>query len=252
MVYTTEEVETSYKALIQLGECYNKDKSLQGRFVLTGGWAPYFITLNRFQHTGSRDIDLVLSLELMKIYTNIVRLMTENLGYRQTGPFEFLRTDNDITYEVHFLCEPKHVPPNIGTYRIQRGLYPFVIRGSSIVFDNNFFQQIGDTKILVSGPVASISLKAHAFDIDANRIKDPYDIYAILISVDNIDQLLSSWASSNPFVEESLELLRRTFESETSRGPAGAAEYLIANPSERVEFAARVYTSVNSILDKIP
>ena len=95
---------------------------------------------------------------------------------------------------------------------------PFVVRGSSIAFENRFDQQIGDTKILVSGPVASISLKAHAFDNNTNRIKDPYDIFAIIYSVVNIDRLLSSWASINPFVEESLELLRRIFESGTSPG----------------------------------
>jgi len=252
MVYTAEEVETSYKALTQISESFNRNKNLRNRFVLTGGWAPYFITSNRFEHAGSRDVDLALSLELMKIYANIVRLMTENLGYKQTGPFEFTRTDDKITFEVHFLCEPEHIPPNIQTYRIQRGLSPFVVRGCSIVFDDNFSQKIGDTEILVSGPVASISLKAHAFDIDGNRIKDPYDIYAIMTSVDKIDPLLSSWASNNPFVEESIELLRMIFASETSPGPTGAAEYLIANPSERAEYAARVFTSVNSILSKIP
>jgi len=252
MVYTKEEVETSYKALTQIGERFNLNKNLRNRFVLTGGWAPYFITLERFEHTGSRDVDLVLSLELMKIYANIVRLMTENLGYRQTGPFEFSRTDDGITFEVHFLCEPEQIPADLQTYKIQRGLSPFIVRGCTIVFDDNFSQKIGETEILVSGPVASISLKAHAFDIDGNRIKDPYDIYAIMITVDNIDQILSSWASNNPFVEESIELLRMIFASETSPGPTSAAEYLIADPSERARYAADVFTSVNSILNKIP
>ena len=251
MVYTKEEVDTSYQALVQLSESFDRNRNLQNRFVLTGGWAPYFISLEKFDHTGSRDVDLALSLELMKIYANVVRLMTENLEYEQTGPFEFTRTDNDITFEVHFLCEPEHMPSNIQTYRIQRGLSPFVVRGCSIVFNDNFSQKIGDTTILVSGPVASISLKAHAFDVDGNRIKDPYDIYAVMTSVDKIDQLLSSWTSKNPFVEESIELLRMTFASETSPGPTGAAEYLIANPSERAEYAARVFASVNSILSKI-
>jgi len=252
MVYTAKEVETSYKALTEISESFNRNKNLRNQFILTGGWAPYFITLNAFDHTGSRDVDLALSLKLMKIYANIVRLMTENLTYTQTGPFEFTRTDDDITFEVHFLCEPEHIPPNIHTYRLQRGLSPFVVRGCSIVFDDNFSQKIGDTQILVSGPVASVSLKAHAFDIDGNRIKDPYDIYAIMTSVKKIDQLLSSWTSHNPFVEEAIELLRTMYASETSPGPTAAAEYLIANPTERGEYAARVFTSINTILKKIP
>jgi hypothetical protein len=76
-------------------------------------------------------------------------------------------------------------------------------------------------------------------------------IYTVLISVDRIDQLLSKWASKNPFVAESIELLKTSFASETSAGPTAAAEYLMETPSERAEYAARVFTSVNSILRKI-
>lgn len=252
MVYTKEEVETSRRALIEISESFNRNKDLRNKFALTGGWAPYFISLNVFEHTGSRDVDLVLSLELMEIYANIVRLMKENLLYKQTGRFEFTRTEGDITFEVHFLCEPEHIPPNMRFYRMQRGLSPLVVKGCSIVFDDNFLQKIGDTKILVSGPIASISLKAHAFDNDGNRIKDPYDIYAIMISVDKIDQLISSWSSKNTFVKESVELLRMVFASETSLGPTGAAEYLLADPSDRAEYARRVFTSVDSVLSKVP
>jgi len=251
MVYTPEQVEASYKALTEISERFSRNKNFHNKFVLTGGWAPYFISSGKFEHIGSRDIDLALSPEIMKIYANIVQLMTENLRYKQTGPFEFQRTDGEITFEVHYLCEPEHIPPNTQTYRIQRGLSPFIVRGCSIVFDDNFSQKIGDTKILVSGPIASISLKVHAFDIDGNRVKDPYDIYAVMISTKDIDKLLSSWASTHPYVNEAVQLLRRTFESETASGPTGAAEYMIANPSERGEYAARVFTSVNSILTKI-
>lgn len=112
-------------------------------------------------------------------------------------------------------------------------------------------QGLDKTEILVSGPIASIVLKAHAFDNDGNRIKDPYDIYSILVSVPKIEQLLSSWASRNAFVAESIELLQTSFASETSAGPTSAAEYLIAAPSERGAYAALVFTSVNSILKKI-
>lgn len=251
MVYTRAQVETSYKALNEISEMFNRNKNLRGKYVLTGGWTPYFITLGKFEHTGSRDVDLVLSLELMKTYARIERLMVEKLGYAKTGPFEFSRTEKEITYEVHFLCEPEHAPKDVSTYRIQEGLSPVVIKGCSIAFEDNFTQKLDETEILVSGPIASIALKAHAFDDDGNRIKDPYDIYSIFVSVQKIDQLLSSWASKNPFVAESIELLQASFASETSAGPTSAAEYLIAAPSERGEYAAIVFTSVNSILAKI-
>lgn len=251
MVYTKQQVDVSFKALIEISEAFNRDKNLQGRFVLTGGWAPYFISLGRFNHTGSRDIDMVLSLELMKVYPTIERLLTERLKYEQTGAFEFVRTDSDVTFEAHFLCEPEHVFYKQGTYRIQKGISPAIISGCSIAFADNFSQEIGKTKILVSGPVASISLKAHAFDNNSNRVKDPYDIYSIMVSVDGIDLLLSKWASTSSFVAESIELLRKAFESETSDGPTSAAEYLIESISERAAFAARVFASVNSILKSI-
>jgi len=251
VVYTKEQVEVSHKALNEISETFNRSKNLQKKFVLTGGWAPYFITFGKFDHTGSRDIDLVLSLELMKTYSSIERLLTEKLRYEQRGPFEFVRTDGEITFEVHFLCEPEHIPSNSQTYRIQTGLSPVIISGCSIAFQDNFNQKLGETEILVSGPVASISLKVHAFDNNTNRIKDPYDIYSIMVSVDKIDALLSKWASSNSFVAESVELLKKAFASETSAGPTGAAEYLIEAPSERATYAARVFTSVNSVLKKI-
>jgi hypothetical protein len=252
VVYTKEQVEVSYRALNELSEAFNRDKTLQKNFILTGGWAPYFITLGKFDHTGSRDIDIVLSLELMKTYPSIEKLLTEKLEYKQTGPFEFVRTDGEVTFEAHFLCEPEHIHNNSSTYRIQRGVSPVIISGCSIAFKDNFVQKLRATEILVSGPVASISLKAHAFDNNGNRIKDPYDIYSIMVSVENIDSRLSKWASKNPFVAESIELLRKAFESETSEGPAGAAEYLIEAPTERAAYAARVFTAVNSILKKIP
>jgi hypothetical protein len=187
----------------------------------------------------------------MKTYARIERLMIEKLGYVKTGPFEFSRTDDEVTSEVHFLCEPEHVPNDMSTYRIQEGLSPVVIRGCSIAFEDNFTQKLDETEILVSEPIASIALKAHAFDNDGNRIKDPYDIYSILVSVEKIDQLLSSWASRNPFVAESIELLETSFASETSPEPTSVAEYLTATPSERAEYATRVFTSVNSVLKKI-
>lgn len=251
MVYTKEQVETSFRALAELAKSFNKNKNLRGKFVLAGGWAPYFITLGKFDHTGSRDVDLVLSLEIMKIYANIVRLMTEILKYSQTGPFEFTRTDSDITFEVHFMCEPKHIPPNTWTYRIQRGLSPFIVEGCTIVFEDNLLQEVDGTEILVCGPVASISLKVHSFSVNESRIKDPYDIYAIMSSVDDIAKILSLWAKKNTFVEESIELLRGFFDSETAAGPAAAAEYLITVPSERGEYAARVFSVITNVLKKI-
>lgn len=73
----------------EISEAFNRNKNLRGKYVLTGGWAPYFITLGKFEHTGSRDVDLVLSLELMKTYARIERLMVEKLGYTKLDLLNF-------------------------------------------------------------------------------------------------------------------------------------------------------------------
>ena len=49
MVYTKEQVEVSHKALNEISETFNRSKNLQKKFILTGGWAPYFITLGKFE-----------------------------------------------------------------------------------------------------------------------------------------------------------------------------------------------------------
>lgn len=58
-------------------------------FVLAGGWAPYFLTKDYFDHCGSKDIDLVPRPSVMKKYESI-REKVERLGYRETlNPFRF-------------------------------------------------------------------------------------------------------------------------------------------------------------------
>lgn len=61
-MYAREITETSKSALLELGlslQMYQND------MVLSGGWAPYFITENYFEHCGSIDIDLVLKTTIM-------------------------------------------------------------------------------------------------------------------------------------------------------------------------------------------
>ena len=78
MVYTKHQVDVSFKALNELSETFNRDKDLQKRFVLTGGWAPYFISLGKFDHTGSRDIDLVLFRDIFDFAPECLRTKEGN------------------------------------------------------------------------------------------------------------------------------------------------------------------------------
>ncbi|MDH5635996.1 MAG: hypothetical protein OEY47_04955, partial [Candidatus Bathyarchaeota archaeon] len=79
-MYDQSLTEASKSALIEVCcalTLYKKD------FVLAGGWAPYFLTKNFFDHCGSKDIDIVLKPAIMVKYESIRKTMG-NLGYRQT------------------------------------------------------------------------------------------------------------------------------------------------------------------------
>ncbi len=102
-MYAKEKVQLSLKCLGELAEVFNRNRDLRNRFVLTGGWAPYFITKERFEHTGSIDIDLVLSNSVLIAYTKIADIMKNILGYEQTAPFEFTKKMDNVVMQVHFL-----------------------------------------------------------------------------------------------------------------------------------------------------
>jgi hypothetical protein len=85
-MYDRNLTEASRSALVELCSALNAYKEY---FVLAGGWAPYFLTKDYFDHCGSKDIDLVLRPSIMKKYESI-REKVERLGYRETlNPFRF-------------------------------------------------------------------------------------------------------------------------------------------------------------------
>lgn len=235
MVYKKEEIEQSLKCLFDVAHVFNKHRSLMNRFVLTGGWAPYFITKGRFEHTGSRDVDLVLKPTIMIAYTKIAKLMKDALYFEQTRPFEFVKWMDDVRTEVHFLCEPesiKDLPKDMAIYKMQEGLYPTIIDGCSIVFKDCFKQQIESGRkketILMSDLVSTLSLKAHAFD-NRRSEKDAYDIYVLIThgrdSINEVVEEIKKW-KNNKFVTESIKIIKSLFNTVSSVGPIRAATYL--------------------------
>jgi len=56
-MYAREMTEVSKSALLELGLSL---KRYHDDIVLTGGWAPYFISKGYFEHCGSIDIDLAI------------------------------------------------------------------------------------------------------------------------------------------------------------------------------------------------
>ena len=106
-MYAKEMTEASRSALLELGlelKRYHND------MVLTGGWAPYFITKDFFDHCGSIDIDLVLRTEVMLKYDTIKKSVIR-LGYSQENEFRFSRTvkspvdGKDYGIHLDFLCD---------------------------------------------------------------------------------------------------------------------------------------------------
>lgn len=112
----------------------------QNDFVLAGGWAPYFLTRNYFDHCGSKDIDLVLKPAIMTRYESI-RKIIKNLGYEETSnPFRFKKNvissidKKKYTINVDFLTEPEAAEQILPFVKVQEDLTACLIQGSSIVF----------------------------------------------------------------------------------------------------------------------
>jgi hypothetical protein len=59
-MYDRDATETSKGALVELCRALRQYRS---DMVLAGGWAPYFLVRNYFDHCGSIDIDFVLKRE---------------------------------------------------------------------------------------------------------------------------------------------------------------------------------------------
>jgi len=81
--------EASKGALLEL--CMSLSQ-YRHEFILVGGWAPYFLTRQHFDHCGSVDIDFVLKPSIIPRYHSIKEVI-ESLGYRRPGTLSDLRED---------------------------------------------------------------------------------------------------------------------------------------------------------------
>lgn len=188
-LYPREITEASKSALLELGialDQYHDD------IVLTGGWAPFFITKDHFQHCGSMDIDLALKTDILPKY-EYIRKIIESLGYVEERPFRFNRTirshidGKDYSIELDLLCERDGAKYVNGLCEVQEDLHACVFDGVSLAFDYNFEQEIetylpgngiSKTKIKVTDLVGSLALKGNAL-LKRGKPKDSYDIFAL-------------------------------------------------------------------------
>jgi hypothetical protein len=142
-MYDRDATETSKGALVELCRALRQYRS---DMVLAGGWAPYFLVRNYFDHCGSIDIDFVLKPKVMERYENIKQIL-ERLGYTPTrSVFRFERTVTSsrsgtvYKIEVDFLTEPEGAEalPSEWLASVQADLRACIIEGCSIVFNHNY------------------------------------------------------------------------------------------------------------------
>jgi hypothetical protein len=188
-LYDRNLTEASKSALAELCSTLTIYKN---DFVLTGGWAPYFLTKNHFDHCGSKDIDLVLRPAIMTRYESI-RNIIKNLGYEETpNPFRFEKNvtspldKREYRINVDFLTEPEAAEQILPLVKVQDDLTACLIEGSSIVFKFQYENEIeatlpNDGNISVTVSTADIvgALTMKGLALPRLNDKDSYDIYAI-------------------------------------------------------------------------
>lgn len=263
-MYAREVTETSKCALLELGLSL---KRYSDDMVLAGGWAPYFLARDYFEHCGSIDIDLVLRTKVMPKYDSIRKSVAE-LGYVIENPFRFSRTLKSPIdakdYEIHldFLCDKegsKYV-----TQKVQSDLDAFVFEGLNLVFEFNFEQEIkatlpnngeAETAIKVVDLVGSLVLKGKALN-GRFKPKDAYDVFALThfnggpkqaASYFNENVSAKKLSSQNKqFLEHSLLVIREKFKDANQVGPFQVETFTEGKYKRQV-----VAAQVNSFLDAV-
>ena len=188
-MYDRNQTEASKSALVELSSALH---SYRNDFVLAGGWAPYFLTKDHFDHCGSKDIDLVLKPSVMVKYESI-RKTAERLGYKETSnPFRFEKNvvspldKKEYSVAVDFLTEPQAAKKAFPLIRVQKDLTACLIPGSSIVFKFQYENEIEGTlpkggnatvDINMADIVGALTMKGLALPRLVD--KDSYDIYAM-------------------------------------------------------------------------
>lgn len=246
-MYDRDATETSKGALVEIGVALGRYRH---DLVLAGGWAPYFLSRDYFDHCGSIDIDFVLRPQVMVRYDSI-RATVEDLGYKQTeNIFRFKRTVKShrsgkrYEIELDFLTEPRGARALLDEWLIpvQADLRACLIEGSSLVFTFNYEQEIlgvipGDgeasANVQVADIVGSLTMKGRVLE-DRLKEKDSYDIYAVagfhmgepakaakaFLSKIKQKGRKKHWG----LISSSLKSIERAFASPNSRGPYAVAE----------------------------
>jgi len=275
-MYDRDATETSKGALVELCRAL---RQYRADMVLAGGWAPYLLVRDYFDHCGSVDIDFVLKPQVIERYERIKQIM-ERLGYRPTGSvFRFERLirssrshGNGLTWvtttvehkvEVDFLTEPEGAEKLPGDWlaSVQRDLKACIIEGCSTVFDHNFEVELravmpGDGEASARFNCADIvgSLTMKGLALYRMKDKDSYDIYAVAGFYGGGPKQASTAFMNllknkgfEKVTQDALGDIRDAFASLTSQGPTAVARFV---GSEHVRIDS--YQRLRAFLEGLP
>jgi hypothetical protein len=262
-MYSREISETSKSALLELGLALH---TYRNDMVLSGGWAPYFITEKYFEHCGSVDIDLILKTTILPKYESIRNIVTD-LGYVEENHFRFVRKikspvdGNYYSIHIDFLCDKCELGYH---FRVQPDLEAFMFEGADIAFDFNFEKEIETTLpengvdrtvFKVLDLVGSVILKGQALDGRKN-LKDAYDIFALTYYNGGPEQAAQYFNKNfapegisrekRDLARNSLAVIRRKFRDGTSAGSFGVETF-----SETRYRRTIVAAQVNKFLESV-
>lgn len=274
-MYDRDATEASKSALVELCRALRQYRS---DMVLAGGWAPYFLVRDYFDHCGSIDIDFVLRPRIVERYERIKQIV-ERLGYKPTGSvFRFERlfrssreqgdgltrvsTSVEHKVEVDFLTEPEGVEklPNEWLASVQQDLKACIIEGCSVVFNHSFEVELrvampGDgeasARFDCADIVASLTMKGLA--LYRMKDKDSYDIYSVAGFYrggpkEASAAFMEAVRDKRPegVTQKALNEIKDAFASVVSQGPT-AVERFIGSEAARIESYQRISTFLQGL-----
>lgn len=234
---------------------------------MVGGWAPYFITRDHFDHCGSLDIDLVLRPEIFRKYETILEVITAMSFLQTSNPFKFKRNITaDVGIELDFLSQPEaltSIPQKF--IKVQEDLTAVIIPGLSLAFRFSFEAEFSgelldgselSTQMKVADIVSMVGLKGHALGRILKLEKDCYDLYAICgftagnpVKAADEFRLRFKPESMNEkrFIEEALKRIGGYFGSENGRGPLAVSRFYGMDEARRVDSYQRLHTFLKNV-----
>jgi len=238
-------------------------------FILVGGWAPYFLSREHFDHCGSIDIDFVLRPAIIQRYHSMKEVI-EDLGYTVTrNPFRFVRDietiDGARAFQIHLdlLTEPDTALDQEFVVEVQEDLRACLIPGISIVFDHYYELELEATlprggeaayAIDVADIVGTLTTKGNA--LPRLKDKDSYDIYAVagfhtgspVTAAKRFNTLSGARHSEgNPIILQALRNIQNGFSSPTRYGSVSVARFIGSDGLIRNDAYQRVTAFIENL-----